>query len=120
MKKALLLSVLLILALGCSLSNIVDEVTRVEEQPLEQIEPRQEQPTAEYRSHNDPAANKDVQDTLPFSQAKSIHLHLIRPTRFHLIRPTRFTLMTSQALKVAGMSKVQITFIQIMLMAHFI
>jgi len=73
MKKALLLSVLLALTLGCSLSNIVDEVTGTGgkgAQPQERIEPRQEQPTAEYRSHNDPAANEDAQDTLPFSSSE--------------------------------------------------
>ena len=67
MKKALLISALLILALGCRLSNIVDEVTRTGEQPLEQIEPRQEQPTAEYRNHNDPVASSEELSSSPDS-----------------------------------------------------
>ena len=63
MKKALLLSAaLLIVTLACSISGIVDEITGTEEgkrtqSPQEQPSPRQE-PTAEYRSHNDPAANE--------------------------------------------------------------
>jgi len=74
MEKALLLSILITLTLGCSLPDIVYEATgtggtggRGKGAQPQLTESRQEQPTAEYRSHNNPAANEN-QDTSPPSQ----------------------------------------------------